>query len=470
MNLPPEVWGMITAYFGNDGHALRSLMTASRSTHALLCLPKSVTRLHINVSWKGNTKIEEWPTNWFAKFPSLVSIGLGLGPANQVKISAEVVQTLPRYLRHLHLGFADSISNDMLPLLPPFLETLNLEHNSRINDRGIKDLPESLTSLHLPNNYILSPYCIPFIPKTVTSLSLRTSASITETMMKEMPRLSFLTLSGAEPPSGPAIASLPPTLKTLYWAFNQPIDNLDIALLPEGLQDLTCSLPKVWKALSGGVSSEDCDRCFSSLPRGLLSLTIISSSRVSAKSLASLPPNLRSLELRTETQLEAESLKSLPNSLTQLSLPKHDSLTSSDLMNLPPSLEILKLPNNGHFSNASFAVLPPKLRIFSCLWVNDSLSEACVRYAQPGLSRLELKTRVHNEDGQSIDLAFPTARSIERATGEEFLHRSVCNPWDIHTFALNPAAMTIEQVEIWPKSIPRFNGTLKTKTTLKPKA
>lgn len=444
MRLPSEVWGEITSHFGSDGRDLRSMMSASRSTYRLLCTPSAVTRLHINLSWKNKTKLTAWPTEWFAKFPGVVSIGLFLNPGSCVKFSIETVSALPRNLRHLHLGFVDSISNDMLPFLPPFLLTLNLEQNYRITDQGFKDLPESLEALHLPENNITSSYCLSFLPTTLKSLSIRTTDEIAEGFIVHLPALTKLKLCGNNRMPGPSISVLPSSIKALNWALKPGLEPFDMALIPRGLLSLTCHIPR------------DVDQTIAALPPTLLILTITHSGVISTNGIGLLPRGLTSLELSSNVTLAEAATEKLPPNLQFLYLPKNSSWTPTGIMGLPHSIHTLKLGANRYFANAAFAVLPPKLYSFSCQW-NDDMTEELVKYAPPTLRRLEVKAKFEDVTGpQSFDLAFSNSLGIPRYERERTGTGHLINirPYDVHLFEVDPLKSTLRHLDVSPKNIP----------------
>ena len=420
-------------------------MSASRSTYRLLCTPSAVTRLHINLSWKNKLKITSWPTEWFAKFPGLVSIGLFLNPGSQVKLSAETVSSLPRNLRHLHLGFVDSISDDMLSYLPPFLLTLNLEKNYRITDRGFKNMPESLEALHLPENTITSSHCIPFLPTTLKSLSIRTTDEISEALVRQLPALTTLRLCGSVSLPGPSISSLPTSLKLFNWSLKQGLDTFEMTLLPTGLVDLTCHI------------LQDPDNTLASLPPGLLRLTITHNTPISEKGIELIPRGLTSLELTSDSSLPSAAIRRLPPNLQYLCLLKNDLWTSTDIMDLPSSIHTLKLGQNANFSNACFAILPPSIYFFSCKW-NENITSNCIKYAPPSLKRLELKVLHVDSDEQPIDFSFPNVITMPRYSRERTKAGSLIylRCFDVYLFELDSLTGRIRQLDIAPKNVPPF--------------
>jgi hypothetical protein len=450
MNLPSEIWGVITSFFGNDGRALRALMSSSRSSYELLHMPSAVTRLHINLSWKGGKRITEWPTAWFSKFPGLVSIGLHLNPVSKVAFSIEIISNLPRNLRHLHLAFPDSISDEMLPYLPPFLQTLNLEHNYRITDDGFKLLPESLESLHLPENTNQTARCITNLPATIRSLTIHTADEITEAFMRRLPPLTSLRLCGKNRVPGPSMAALPPTLKLLTWSLKDGLEYLDMPLLPEGLMELTCFI------------LHDADEALAALPKRLLRLTITHSSDITTKGIELLPRGLTSLELTSNTNLSEKAIRHLPPNLQTLCLPKNRMWTPQQLMELPQSIHTLKMTMNSQFTNASFGVLPHNLFYLSILW-NEDITEECVRFLPPSLQRLEIRAKFEDCPGSSIqpiDECFPTAITIPRYQRERTSSGYLINmrPWDLYLFQVDIQNASLFHLSMSPNNVPNLWG------------
>jgi hypothetical protein len=438
LRLPPEIWGEITSYFGSDGQTLLAMMSSSRTAHALLCVPAAVTRLHINLIWKRKSVIAEWPTKWFAKFPGLVSIGLQLNPASRVPFSIETISSLPRNLRHLHLGFADGISSEMLSYLPPFLQTLNLEKNYLIRDDGMKNLPESLESLHLPENTCITSRSIPGIPRSVCSLSLRTSDEISEGLASELPALTYLRLCGSNRLPGPSIRALPPTLTKLEWKLKGGIGPFEAPLLPTNLLELETCIPV------------DVNETLACLPQGLLRLVVIQCGAVSDEGIKALPSSLTSLEFTSHRTIPASVIPHLPPKLQVLVLPKIDQWDPDQLITLPSSLHTLKLPMNAKFTNFWLACLPQTLYSFSCCW-NPELTEECTEFLPASVKRLELRSRYEDADVQSFDEAFPTAYTIPRLVRERTASGYLVStrPWDIYTFEVDQKRL--KQISIWPQ-------------------
>lgn len=443
LRLPSEVWGEITSFFGSDGRDLRAMMSAGRSAYRLLCSPSAVTRLHINLGWKTKLKITAWPSEWFAKFPGVVSIGLSLNPGSRVLFSVETVQALPRNLRHLHLGFVDSIGDTMLPYLPPLLLTLDLEKNFRITDRGIKNLPEFLETLHLPENTITSSHCIPHLPSTLKHLSIRTTDEIGDAIMRLLPNLKSLKLCGSSRLPGPSISALPPSITTLTWALRHGLDPFLAELINRSLTDLTCHIP------------DEADLTLASLPPSLLRLTITHGGEITSKGIELLPRGLLRLELISDNSLPVACIRHLPPNLQYLYLHKNSKWEPNRMMDLPPSIHTLKLGQNANFTNASFAVLPPRLFFFSCLW-NEEITEEFLKWAPPSLRRLELKARYEDAEFQSIDLAFSNSLTLPRCVRERTTSGNLINtrPYDTHLFEVDPVQSYIKHIDVSPKNIP----------------
>ena len=444
--LPPPVWGQITALL--TAEELVRFGIASPFARHFLRMPHVVTSLHIQVPVRSNIKLDTFPHEWYASYPTLTSIGLTFRKQGQkgLLLTPPVLAQLPASLRHLHLTFPDTFNDQLIGHLPHFLLTLNLELNTAISDDGIQYLPEGLETLHLPHNPNLTSFCIPKLPRSLKTLTFQTKEEIPEGAMRQMPALTSLTITGDSRVPGPSIAALPSSLTAFKWAISQPMDAFAVQLLSPNLRDFSVS------------KLNNPDDAVEKLPRELQRLLITAPNPdLSIHGFRVLPPKLVYLEISQQKTLATGSILSLPRQLHSLSLPLCRTLLMDDLKSLPQSLYILKMKSVAHLTNEWFALLPPRIHFFSCTW-NVDISEKLLEHVTPSLARLELRAHVQRVDSyspqrvypQPIDEAMPSVLALPRRSDDNTHTHGA--PFETFLFEINAPKGLITALDVYPKS------------------
>lgn len=444
--LPSTVWGQITALL--TAEELVRFGVASPFARHFLRTPHVVTSFHIQVPARSSIKLDTFPHQWYAAYPSLTSIGLTFRKQGQkgLVLTPPVLAQLPASLRHLHLTFPDTINDELIGHLPHFLLTLHLELNTAISDAGIQDLPDGLETLHLPHNHNLTSLCIPKLPKSLRTLTFQTKDEISESAMRHMPALTSLHITGDSRVPGPSIAAFPSSLTSFKWSVSQPMDTFAVQLLSSNLREFSVS--KLSMA----------DSAIEKLPRELQRLLITTPSpELSLDGFRALPPKLVYLEISQQKTLPAGAIVALPDQLHSLSLPMCRNLTLDELKALPPSINILKLKAVAHLTNDWFAFLPPRIHFFSCTW-NFEITEDLLKLVRPSLARLELRAHVERVDAytpqrvypQPIDIAMPSVLTLPRRSDDNTHSHGA--PFETFLFEINTTKGAITALDVYPKA------------------
>lgn len=442
--LPTPVWGLVTAYLTSE--EIASFSATTPFVRNFLRSPHVVNRLHIHLRSRSNLKLVTFPHHWYATYPTLTSIGLTFRKQGQsgLVMSPTVLAQLPASLRHLHLNYADTINDHLVAHLPRHLLTLHLELNSSISTAGIRDLPEWLETLYLPHNHNLTSHCISLLPKTLRNLTFQTIDEISESLMREMPPLTSLTVTGDSRVPGPSLAAMPRSLTCFRWQTSQFMESYDVELLPSSIREFSVS--KLAAA----------DESISKLSRDLQRLTITHTIHLSKAGIESLPPRLVYLEFSHQKTLPEGTIAALPRQLHSLSLPLIKSLTLDQIKELPRTLNILNIKSVTSLNDDWFAHLPPRIHFISLTW-NDGLTEDLIQFATPFLARLEMRASFlrnfdYSEDYvlQPVDAAFPSVQALLAIRSTLATSRGA--PFETFLFEVNAAKRKMIAIDVFPKS------------------
>jgi hypothetical protein len=235
---------------------------------------------------------------------------------------------LPIYLRSLHLGYNNYITDCGIAKLPRTLEHFQSTWNEKVSVLAFRLLPSSLRSLNVgwPN---ISDLSFHDLPKNLISLHLD-SAAVTDA----------------------CLSLLPSTLRSLTILSAMDISNTGLRAL---------KVPLVTLSLPSALLTPD---CLAYVPRTVQNLSLRKTlwPELRRNDLAHLPPLLASLDVGNNEFLTEDALELLPRGLTSFVAPLLEIRTPARLADLPPNLTRLRLLAHPNLSEALWAHISPHMR------------------------------------------------------------------------------------------------------------
>eukprot|EP00906_Rhabdomonas_costata_P027568 RCo039125 len=261
---------------------------------------------------------------------------------------------LPVALRHLDLSLCYFSGPLDLSGLPPSLEFLRLSGNNFYGAVDLSRLPAGLQVLELRRTGISGVVDLDNLPPTLVHLDLSVNNLGGRLWFFKLPSgLRFLDLSMNAFEGNVNFTKLPPAMQTVRLSMCAQLNGfLDMAQLPEGLQELTVSST----SLSGAIS-------FAGLPQGMQILSLSTNLLNGTADLTELPGSLLVLDLSDNEFHGSLDLRQLPRNLTTLLLQKNNFQGPVHLSLLPPSLTQLSLADNALVGLANLSTVSEAARL-----------------------------------------------------------------------------------------------------------